>query len=595
MPKKAIPPGIHFLSKFLFGKDQLSHLICCCGNIGSGPDDPRRNTWFWLKLPAENIKITDGPKDLSDDQLRERLSLLFPDKCLLTKSEAKKAVVEIIEPYPKSSFVDLREDSKPHIDNIPDSRFVEFREMLKQEAISHLNEKLHSRGLDDYIPLDLQMGLIKESGSDGALITLGQNHNRIWEEFDFNRLQNPQGFYILSSEVGSGKTTFLRNLQLRIIKKTGLIPIFLEALELESLKFKKRNSNSFLKSISDLLNPENSCYEFLKCYQDQLVFLIDGLDQIEGAGTEYKNLVEKLQTVVNDRIILTSRPFAAISKETDGNIKFLRLKEFKQADTENYFGNKYSRANKLCKRCLEMLSVPMLAYMIRFLIEKDMDKRIDNLSQLYKRFVDYIFEDYNHQNLKISEEIKIKIREVLGEISYKAIANKKSFIQKIPISFIRESTKIDFEIDKLFLHGFLSPIIDRSSGVDTALYFSHQSFQEYLAAEFISQSSDLIQKVLTEKWNPKWKQVLKFLVGIKGQIIIKKILSEKDNPINSKLFLSAELVLETNISSELREQIWQKAKKLFDEPLYIEDIEIYLAFINVNCNEIIDRLVADSQ
>ena len=174
----------------------------------------------------------------------------------------------------------------------------------------------------------------------------------------------------------------------------------------------------------------------MKCYQDQLVFLIDGLDQIEGAGTEYKNLVEKLQTVVNDRIILTSRPFAVISNETDGNIQFLRLKEFKQSDIENYFGTKYSRANKLCKLCLEMLSVPMLAYMIRLLIERDMDKSIDNFSQLYKRFVDYIFEDYNHQNLKISEEMKIKIREVLGEISYKAIANKKPFRQKIPISFI---------------------------------------------------------------------------------------------------------------------------------------------------------------
>jgi len=587
-----------FLSKFLFAKDQLFHLICWCGNVGSGPDDPSRNTLFWLNLPAENIKITDGAKECSDSQLRERLSLLFPKKCLLTKAKTRKAVDGLIERYQnKASFADIRKNSKPHIDEISDSRLIKFREMLKQEAISHLEDKLHYKGLEDYIPRDLEMGLIKKTGPNETSVNMNQAHNRIWEDFDCNKLQNPQGFYILSSEVGSGKTVFLRDLQLTIIEKTDLIPIFLEASELETLKFKKRNPNSFLKSLSGLLDQEDNPYEFLKNYQDKLVFLFDGLDQIEGTGTEYGNLVEKLFSVIRDKTVITSRPFAAIDIEIDSKFKFLRLRNFNDADINAYFAEKYKRAKQLCRTCPEMIRIPMLAYMVRSLIEEGRDCDVKNRTGLYKEFIDGIFEKYRHKNLKMSEEKRVKIRKAYGEISFKAIANDTPYLQKIPCLFAINCKEAAITVDDLFKYGIANIVVNRSPATEKSIYFSHQSFQEYLAAEYISRNEGKIQQVLSEKWNPKWKEVIRFLTGIKGQGVIETILSEKDNSIHSKLFFSAELAIETDSSLDLKTEISKKIKELLDNPLFNDNADVYWAYINEKkaLNRLIKRLKDDDK
>lgn len=487
------------------------------------------------------------------------------------------------------SFKESEEYSISKVTQNVDSKIKEFRDTLKQEALSGLNDKL---GTESYIPLNLQIGMTNDFNND-ELIDFGYNHNRRWEEFALNKLHAPQGVYILSSETGSGKTTFLRNLQHAIIKETDSIPVFLEASELESLKFKKRNLNSFLKSLSDLLDQGNYCYDFLKRYPSKLIFLIDGLDQIEGSGMGYANLIEKLLTVVNNRVIVTSRPFAVVSKEMNGNIKFLRLENFTETDQEQYFGENYVRAKELCKTCPDMLRVPMLAYMVRTLIVEGKDKAINNRAQLYNKFINHILENHMSKNLGLSLDDIIEVRDILGRISYRAIANNLPYLQKIPYKFAKiclNKKNTNIEIETLLKSGLPGTVINESGGEYMSLYFNHQSLQEYLAAEYVTQSNNLTEKILAEKWNPKWKEVIKFIVGIRGEEIIKKIFKEKDNPINSKLLLCAELISETKTSSELRCQIWEKGKILFDIPMFAQDVQMHMAFFNINRTEVMNRI-----
>ena len=460
----------------------------------------------------------------------------------------------------------------------------EFCEKLKKEAMEHIDEKLHGRGLDDYRSLELEIGFAEgDSNEEKEFYYDPETHNRVWEEFNHDELKNPQGIYILSSEVGSGKTTFLRKLQLTIIENTELIPIFIEASRIDRLAFMERDTEDFLISVGKLVNrnPKNDFEEdFLITHQDRIVFLIDGLDQIKGTGSEYEILIDKLLGVIKDKIIIASRPFAVTEQERDQNIKFLALNPFGEVDVQAYFEEKYKCAKELCRTCPEMIHVPMLAYMVRCLIEDGDDQYIKNRTGLYTRFINGVFEKYRHENLKVSIEKRAKIKKAYEEISFKAIANNVPYLQKIPFLFAIDCKGNDIEIDDLFKYGIANTIINRTRATKMSIYFSHQSFQEYLAAEYISQDDDLIQKVLSEKWNPKWKEVIKFIVGINGQEIIEKILDEKDNPIHSKLFFCAELVSEVEINSTLRKKISQKIEILFEDPVFVKDAEKYWLYID---------------
>ena len=102
-----------------------------------------------------------------------------------------------------------------------------------------------------------------------------------------------------------------------------------------------------------------------------------------------------------------------------------------------------------------------------------------------------------------------------------------------------------------------------------SLFFTHQSFQEFLAAQYVSENEDSerLEAVINEMWSPKWREVIKFLAGIRGQEIVEKIYPQdndnEDNIIHSRLFLAAECLAEVReVRGELKEEINQKLKEL---------------------------------
>jgi len=245
--------------------------------------------------------------------------LLVPVKTHVTKQDKPKNSFEIIE--------------------------QQLKQKLEEQANAGLLEKLHQRDSSDYQPLAMEIGFVKsgeESTRESIFIKHTQqrldNHNRSWKDFDPHELFNPQGIYILSSDTGMGKTTFLRYLQLKIIEHKQFIPIMLHASQLGKLEF--NDVKSFIHKLVTILEPDRSklrVKNFLTKNFKKVILLIDGLDQIEGAGRDYSNLLNKLLKIFNKNLVITSRPLAVVTQEENMSVKFLRLKRLSITTTSTVY------------------------------------------------------------------------------------------------------------------------------------------------------------------------------------------------------------------------------------------------------------------
>ena len=321
--------------------------------------------------------------------------------------------------------------------------FIEdrLRETLKEEGRYWLSKKL--KGRDDYQALDMETGTVEEKPRQDGITTEFQqtrvcDHNRAWEPFSIDSLLEPEGAYIVSVDAGRGKTTFLRYLQVELLERTSLIPIFLDASEIEL--WESKNLRQFTRELAegfDLQLYEDKIVDFIeKCLiRKKLVLLVDGLDQIRGGGNEYARLANHILDLTKNNVIIASRPSAVIQLENEKDFTFLRLKPFDMNSQELYFGDHYKRASGLSLNAPDLIAVPMLAYMVRTLVEKTdaEDARCD--ADLYKGFIDYILKGYKHGAFELPLDLRNEIRVNLQRISYDALREEEPYMQKIPLEY----------------------------------------------------------------------------------------------------------------------------------------------------------------
>jgi len=498
-------------------------------------------------------------------------------------------------------FACFDDKTKKYLDGSATSRlfnilwddFVKDRlyKRLKEEATAELSKKLE--GCNDYQILGMEIGLVPVRTQQECLVKSYQkqtsyDHNRTWKPLNLKSFFESRSFYIISVDVGRGKTTFLRHLQLEFLQKTEFLPVFLEASTIEEWKLKDRNDFAVkLAKHYGLRLPENRVIDFIEKYFDHnLVFLIDGLDQIKSGGSEYEHMVDHIFQIMEHNVIIASRPSAVVNLEEENKYKFIRLKSFDQKAQTAYFKKNYDRAKELSQYSTDLIAIPMLAYMVRTLIEGGEDKNVDTRTKLYQKFIEHILMKYKHGKTKLPPGLRAQIRMTLGKIAYLALTEKETHIQKIPLSFCYEMNLLPHNLaendsESLTKSGLVNIVVEQSGFTSKdCLYFTHQSFQEYLAAEYVSTNDSLIDHILAEKWNPKWKETIKFLTGLRGQEIIERILEERDNVIHSKLFLAAELSPETNIKQNLKREMSQKISSITDCIICGEDAKKYLFFID---------------
>ena len=255
--------------------------------------------------------------------------------------------------------------------------FKQFRIWLKEDAQRECEKRLNKT---EFIPLSWECGTIAKDEShrrqeeqDGRPLT------RQWQDIDSQKLLPPERNYILSSNVGTGKTTLLYHLAGELVDKTEYLPLFVKCGEVEESGRQwwsalrkiivNRCESGFPKQEQDILDCLD---EYFK--NGKTVFLFDGLDQI--SGQEYLPLVEAIFAGAgSNKVLIGSRPSAVKISENDPAVVFLRLKPFSTGEQKKYFGADYDKASKLSAFAPDLTCVPMLAYMVRLLIKKNENRR----------------------------------------------------------------------------------------------------------------------------------------------------------------------------------------------------------------------------
>ncbi len=453
---------------------------------------------------------------------------------------------------------------------------------LKKESEKSLHKNLYGR--DDYQELNMEAGYVQKMPiyEQNVLASkyehqkaFGQNRN--WERYNWRELLNSKDIFILSSDLGAGKTTFLRFLQKTALQDTRRIPIFAEAEDVK--KWDYTDKDSFINCLSKKLQPwvrKTQAVGFLKKHLgNDLLLLVDGLDQISGVGTTYSDVLDKLLSAVDNNLIVTTRPFAVTDYEAKTEVTFIRLKPFSLRAQKKYFSEKFERACQVCKNDLNLLGEPILAYMVRTLIERKLDRNIKNRADLYKEYLDYIFTKYKHGTYIPSRQLRRETRLALGKISYDAIACAQIDPQKISLDFCRQcisDLKLkEMRIDDLPRCGFTKFIIDVNSASEEFLSFNHKSYQEYLAAEWANMDDANLSFIFENCHSMLWDETIRFLTGMRGKEIIMRLCSAAKDDFRV-LVLADKYCKETYVDDRTRKTIAEKMACLINTNDHIKEV-----------------------
>ena len=440
-----------------------------------------------------------------------------------------------------------------------------IRERFAEEAREKLRQ--HLRGTS-FIRLGLERGVFpekedKKKEDNGQETeegnTKAKSQGREWKPLDLEQLLPPSGKQILSADAGTGKTTLLFWLTAEIVKvkKNAAVPIFLSCVELEDCRAShwddlendliSRYKAEFLEK--DLVDCLESAFN-----EGCLVFLLDGLDQIE--SRDYSKLAQiAFGIAAGNAVLIAARPSAVLLLESDPEIAFLRLEPLSVDAQRDYFQEYYAEAKRLSAMAPDLAQIPMLAYMIRTLVKKPAAKALMTRTAIYQKFVERILREHgpNAQLFEKDPDLSYDMEMALSVLAYHALAKTPPQIQRVETKLYR-SLNQSVKIKDLTKFGLVNFVMER--GEKDLLFFTHQSFQEFLAAQHLAKDTQEVQLVLAERWHPKWREVIRFLSGLCGESIIRQIRAPSDNLIHADLFLAARCLPDVkSVSPDLRESV----------------------------------------
>ncbi len=452
---------------------------------------------------------------------------------------------------------------------------------IQKEAVRELKKQLRSDDLDDYVELKLEIGRLPRPGEDSPLRedqpASPLEFGRTWSPFNEDTLLIARRQYFLNSISGAGKSTFVRHIQQRLCDDDDILPFYLRAQDLpkESPLTWPDVRGQLAKSFCEVATGQ-AVDAFLdeQFNSNRIVFLIDGMDQLGKRGMNCSELVTQVISMSKgNTVIMTGRPSAARWVEDRSDLVFLRLEPFDKAAREKFFGDTYGRALELCRSDMGFLSVPMQAYLVRTIIQAGADENIQCRWDLYSKFLEYVLYKHSSNIQKVGHDQWAQdIQAALGAVSYEAIDQDEAVWTIIPLGII--STTLDnigisqrMIIDDLPSVG-VGDLLDVSDSTDgPSLVFTHQSFQEFLAADWASRDETRITHILEECWNSKWKETIRFLAGRnEGHSVVDALIhSHRDNIIHSRLFFAAQCARETGKEADdLKAELTERLLPLLD-------------------------------
>ena len=283
----------------------------------------------------------------------------------------------------------------------------------------------------------------------------------------------------------------------------------------------KNLENWLSKAISNLvLNQEflsKSLKEYIHSHKQEILIMLDGCDE---ASPELIRVINLLLADPTLTILLTSRPgiMEALYSRIDRLIENNGFSDEQLAGYANRFFQRKEQnhipANKQADFFVALKSnphfysiahIPLQLQMLCARWEQGVEQFPSTLTELYGEMT-HLFFCWHYQKKGKDLQEKDMILECLGKLALGGLDNGKQIIP--------ESDLKPFEKQKSLL--LASGLLKELPGTIREYEFLHLTFQEYLAAWSISQSSEKQQRrfVLKNRYRPQFQLTMSFLAGM---------------------------------------------------------------------------------
>lgn len=360
---------------------------------------------------------------------------------------------------------------------------------------------------DFYYPLNLECVLNKETNKKTTISTL---------QYEDSFLPEYEKILIVDTG-GMGKSTIMKWLFLSVIKQRKGIPIF---IELRKLKDKK----TIIDEIILELNPIDEVIEretvTKLIAQGNFVFFLDGYDEIsdddrEFVTTDLQNFISKS---TNNLFIMTSRPETALNTFSDfKEFKVKKLQKEEAFELIKKIGSNSEKAirliNKLKGKDIQNIDEFLQSPLLVSLLYKKFEHR-ENIPLLLQEFYydvfEALFQDHDltkGESYVRNKKTKLTFTEffqVLRELAFYTL--KKGEIEYNDAILSKYLNAVSKRLPNITFnaHDFIDDLVKsvplfNKEGLQ--FRWSHKSFQEYFAAEFICRDSKEMQVEILKTLN----------------------------------------------------------------------------------------------
>ncbi|RCJ42405.1 hypothetical protein A6770_34885 [Nostoc minutum NIES-26] len=304
---------------------------------------------------------------------------------------------------------------------------------------------------------------------------------------------------------GAGKTTFLKYLAIHFPieeSKEKIIPVFIPLRDMFDYDGKFNLLDAVIQEFTNCIpNSENTVLKLLQ--RGRCLILLDGLDEIKVDNNIYRQIDQLTEQFPDNRFIITCR--SAACDYVFNTFTEVEIADFEREEIETFARNWFQARGEqnICDRFLEKLEEnqqvkelatnPLLLTILSLTFEDNYDFS-SNRYGLYADAVDTLLRRWDasrrierQPNIHLSRQRKINM---FSEIAYEGLSHK-------PPKFLWQQWELQDQIAK-FLENFnfeidtqeILKLIEANYGLliqqAKGIYsFSHLTFQEYFAAEYI--------------------------------------------------------------------------------------------------------------
>ena len=417
-------------------------------------------------------------------------------------------------------------------------RILNMREGVNLQDVYTDSELLLSP--QDYGSLDSIEELTEKYQAIGDLISLNKDGFERRPALEFIK-ENPR--LVILGGPGSGKSTLLKKMGLDIWKDATPVPnldqrlpVFIEIRKLPFKNFNIKEAISYEIEICGFKKYSDSITDSL-LDDGKLLVILDGLDEIPKA--ERSRAIDAIQDFAdeyNQNNFLVSCRVAAYQHKRLRNFKDVELASFDDCQIQkairNWFGTDAGKAidcwNKLSqdefKSIKKLASTPLLLILLCIYFQKK-GNFPSNRSILYERAIQVLMEDWNASKGIVGQEgelIDTRQKEILLEtIAYNAFREKHLFLAESWLARNIEDTLEDMGTSREANSSQILESIEVEHGLliqqsDRIYSFSHETIQEFLCAQHISEKNSRIGNLVKERMlDDRWREVFIFISGLR--------------------------------------------------------------------------------